>query len=123
MANTDVTLVNESGVYVPSTQSVNVVSGDTISFASNDGSAVLLFFSPDAASVLAPKPVNPLPIAAGEKAVFSFSSSAPGAYSVFCGPTPDAAPANFSGDISSTLFLGVSSIVMPSFNEKMGSGH
>ncbi len=123
MANTDVTLVNDSGVYVPSTPSVNVVSGDTISFATNDGSAVLLFFSPDTVSVLAPKPVSPLPIAAGGKAVFSFSSSAPGAFSVFCGPTPDAAPANFPGNISNTLFLEVSSTVPPAFNERMGTGH
>ncbi len=123
MANNDVTFVNESGVYVPSIQSVNVVSGDTISFATNDGSAVLLFFSPDAVSVLAPKPVNPFPMAAGARAVFSFSSSAPGAYSVFCGPTPDAAPASFPGNISNTLFLAVSSTVVPTFDEKMGTGH
>jgi hypothetical protein len=123
MANTDVTLLNESGVYLPNTQSVNVVSGDTISFSTNDGSAVLLFFSPDATSVLTPKPASPFPIHAGGKAVFSFSSSAPGAYSMFCGATPDGAPANFPSETSNALFLGVSSIVLPTFNEKMGTGH
>jgi hypothetical protein len=123
MANTEVTLVNNGGIYVPSTPSVNVVSGDSISFATNDGSAVLLFFSPGATSVLTPKPASPFPIAAGGRAAFSFSSSAPGAYSMYCGATPDAAPANFPGKVSDVLILEVSSIAVPSFNEKMGTGH
>jgi plastocyanin len=123
MANTDITLVNDGGTYVPSTQSVNVVSGNTISFATNDGSAVLLFFSPGATSVLTPKPAGAFPIAAGGRAVFSFSSSAPGAYSMYCGSTPNSAPANFPSAVSNALFLEVSSSVVPSFNEKMGTGH
>jgi len=123
MVNTDVTLVNNGGTYVPSTQSVNVVSGNTISFETSDGSAVLLFFSPGAASVLTPKPVGAFPIAAGGRAVFSFSSSAPGAYSMYCGSTPDSAPANFPSAVSNALFLEVFSSVVVSFNEKMGTGH
>jgi len=59
MANTNVTLVHTDGTYVPSVASVPVVSGDTISFLTDDGSAALAYFSPAALAALSPKPANP----------------------------------------------------------------
>jgi hypothetical protein len=109
MANTSVTLINDGGTYVPSAPDVPVVAGDTVSFATSDGSAALLYFSPDAASVLSPKPVNPFQLAAAGKAAFAFTSSAPGAYSVFFG----AAPQSYPGHASRVLVLEVGGTAKP----------
>src|SRR5579863_6816472 len=97
MANTDVELVfnSEGGVYIPAVAAVSVVSGDTISFSTSDGSPIQLFFSPDAMSVLLPAPANPFSIPAGQKASFSFTSSAPGSYSVFFEPQGKSPISNF----------------------------
>jgi hypothetical protein len=112
MANTDITLVNDGGVLVPSAASVPAVSGDSVSFSTNDGSPVVLFFSPDATSILSPKPSNPFSIAAG-KAVFTFSSSAPGAYSVYFGLNPESGPGSFPNEISHSLVLEIGLINEP----------
>jgi len=107
MANTDVVLVfnSEGGVYIPATTAVSVVAGDTVSFSTSDGSAVQLFFSSDAVSVLSPAPANPSLIPAGQKASFSFRSSAPGAYSVFFEPQGKTPTSNFPTGVSQQLQL------------------
>jgi hypothetical protein len=83
MAHTEVTLTNNSGVLVPSVDSVHVVSGDTIAFSTTDGSTAVLFFSPGAVAVLSPPPSGPVTSAGSEKITFTFISSDAGAYSVF----------------------------------------
>jgi len=83
MAHTEVTLTNNSGVLVPSVDSIRVVSGDTIAFSTTDGSSAVLFFSPGAVAVLSPPPSGPVTSAGSEKITFTFTSSDPGAYSVF----------------------------------------
>lgn len=107
MANTDVVLVfnSEGGVYVPAVAAVPVVSGDTVSFSTSDGSPVQLFFSPGAMSVLSPMSANPFTIPAGQKASFSFTSSAPGAYSVFFEPQGNSPHSNFPTGVSQQLQL------------------
>jgi hypothetical protein len=110
MANTDITLSNDGGTFVPSTSAVNVAKGDTVSFATEGGAPVFLFFSPDAASILSPAPNGPFPIAAHGKAAFTFSSSGPGAYSVFFGVDPKSPPSSFPQKISQELFLEISSL-------------
>jgi len=109
MANTTITLINDNGAYVPSAPSVPVVAGDTVSFATSDGKAAQLFFSPDAASVLSPTPASPFQLAASGNAAFKFTSSAPGAYSVF----PNAAPQKFPGYVSQVLNLEVGPAIAP----------
>jgi len=127
MANTDVVLSNDSGVLVPSTDSIRVVSGDMITFATADGSEAFAFFSPDAASVLSPKPSNPCSIAAGTKAHFSFTSSQPGAYSAFFGRSAGDAPDGFPGGTSQILALRINlSDEPPPFSgpaDTLGTGH
>ena len=113
MANTDVTIFSESGVFVPSVASVPVVSGDTVSFSTSDHKPVVLFFSPDAVAALSPKPANPFPIAAGDKAIFKFSSSDPGAYSVFFAQNSEFASASFPTAISRNLVLEISAVDAP----------
>src|SRR5579862_1099621 len=108
MANTEVVLIHTGDAYVPSVASVPVVAGDTVSFATSDGSSALAFFSPDALAVLSPKPVSPLTLGASGKAAFSFSTSNLGAYSVFFTAAGGSGPAHFPSRTSQTLQCEVS---------------
>ena len=112
MANTDITLINEGGAFVPSAASVPVVGGDTVSFSTGDGSPVFLFFSPAAVSIFSPEPANPFSAPTG-KTVFSFSSSEPGAYSVSFGANADSGPESFPHQVSRTLHLEIGSVNVP----------
>jgi hypothetical protein len=127
MTRTEVTLINRRGAYVPSTDSVPVVAGDAVSFSTSDGSAVYAFFSPEADTVLSPKPASPLAIGSGHKAELTFSSSKPGAYSAFFGADPKAGPSNFPGQSSSVLRLEMAMPTDPppfsGGSETMNSGH
>jgi hypothetical protein len=126
MANTDITLINSGGVLVPSAGSVPVVSGDTVSFSTSDGGPAFAFFSPDTVSMLSPRPASPFPIPAGSKAAFTFSSSAPGAYSAYFGVTADSAPGNFPADRSQVLRFEMDMSIAPPFpgpGDGMTTGH
>lgn len=126
MAHTDVVLASNDGVLVPSLDSVRVVSGDTITFATADGRAAFAFFSPDAIAILSPRPSDPYPIAAKAKAQFSFTSSHPGAYSVYFGYGTSDAPGSFPGVRSDMLALEINSSAAPPFSgpvDNVGSGH
>ena len=126
MAHTEITLINSDGTLVPSAFSVAVVSGDTVSFSTSDGSPAFAFFSPDAISVLSPRPASPFPIAAGKKAEFTFSSSAAGAYSAYFGVTAGSAPKEFPAGHSQALLLEVDTSAAPPFpgpGDPMGTGH
>ena len=109
MANAEIILANDGGTIVPSTSSVPVVHGDTVTFSTENGAPVVLFFSPGAASILSPTQHGPVSIAAHGKAVFTFSSSSPGAYSVFFGADPKSTPSSFPERISEELLLEISS--------------
>jgi hypothetical protein len=126
MAHTDIKLIDSDGTLVPSADSVPVVSGDTVSFSTSDGSPAFALFSPDAIAVLTPRPASPFPIAAGKQADFTFSSSAPGAYSAFFSQTSGSAPAKFPTDRSQALRLEVDMSIAPPFpgpGDTMGTGH
>jgi hypothetical protein len=126
MAHTDIKLINSDGILVPSVDSVPVVSGDTVSFSTSDGSPAFAFFSPDAISVLTPRPTSPFQIAAGKKADFTFSSSAPAAYSAYFGGTEGSAPGTFPADTSQALRLEVNASIglpFPGPGDGMGTGH
>lgn len=124
MANTDVTLINNDGAYIPSVASVPIIAGDTVSFSTDDGSSALAYFSPAAISILSPKPVNPVTIATAGKAVFSFSSASPGAYSVFFAADASGAPGSFPDQSSQVLLLEFAAPVQPPpFDNPLTSGH
>jgi len=123
MANTDVKLVHTDGSYVPSVASVPVVNGDTVSFSTDDGSSALAYFSPDALSVLSPRPANPISVGTVARTDFSFSSSSPGAYSVFFAADADSAPSSYPAGASQTLLLEVAVSDEPPFNNPMNTGH
>jgi hypothetical protein len=125
MANTDITLIDNDGILVPSAGSVSVVSGDIVSFSTEDGRAAFAFFSPDAISVLSPRPASPFPIEAGKKAEFSFTSSAVGAYSAYFTYTSGSVP-KFPTDTSQQLRLEVDASIPPPFGgpgDPMTTGH
>jgi hypothetical protein len=125
MAHTDITLIDNDGILVPSAGSVTVASGDTISFSTEDGRPAFAFFSPAAISVLSPRPTSPFPIEAGKKAEFSFSSSAAGAYSAYFAHTSGLVP-KFPTDSSQQLRLEVDASVAPPFpgpGDSMKTGH
>ncbi len=109
MTKTEVTLTLSDGVYVPSMDAVNVVAGNAVSFATTDGSTAYAYFSPDAMSVLSPKPAGPLAIAPGQAAELTFSSSKTGAYSAFFGTDRKGPPGAFPAGSSSVLRLEIAS--------------
>ena len=126
MAHTDITLIDSDGTLVPSADSVAEVSGDTVSFSTSDGSPAFAFFSPDAISVLSPRPASPFPIAAGKKAEFTFSSSAQGAYSAFFAQKRASTPPKFRTDHSQVLRLELDTSIAPPFpgpGDTMNTGH
>jgi plastocyanin len=110
MANTSITLVDRGGVYVPNVSSVPVVKGDTVTFSTSDGTRVVLFFSPDAASILSPNPGKAFSLAAGKTATFTFTGAQPGAHSAFFGPHASAAPASFPTAVTEFLTLQTGAI-------------
>lgn len=107
MAHTQITLSNDNGVLMPSQSSVPVVQGDSVAFSASDGTAVMLFFSPDAGAILSPAPSGPAAVPVGGSTTFTFTSSAQGAYSVFFGLNASGAPDSFSTAVSSQLKLGI----------------
>jgi plastocyanin len=106
MATTAISLKKNQGVLVPSQPSVPVTSGDTITFATSDGTPAYLFFSPGATAVLSPAPASPVEVSA-TAASFTFTSSAPGAYSVFFETSADAAVPDFPVLPSGLLLLEI----------------
>jgi hypothetical protein len=112
---TNISLVNDGGTFVPSLASVPVVSGDIVTFSTSDGSPVVLFFSPEAALVLSPRPYGPLPIGNDGKGIFTFTSSNAGAYSIFFSASIDDGPSSFPGQVSKELFLEIGSPLSPPF--------
>jgi hypothetical protein len=108
MANSSVTLTLEEGILVPSQPSVPFVSGNSVSFATSDGSPAYLFFSPAAIAALSPPPSVPYALN-GSGAEFTFASSEPGHYSVYFETTPSATPPPFPVSSSTQLLLEVDS--------------
>lgn len=106
MANTAITIKNEQGVLVPSQTSVAVNSGDTVSFATSDGSTAYLFFSPGAGAVLSPAPSSPVE-ASSTAAEFTFTSSNAGSYSVFFETSTDVTLPPFPVVPSNQLLLEI----------------
>jgi hypothetical protein len=113
MANIEVTIFTQDGVFIPSVPSVPVVSGDTVSFSASDGGPIVLFFSPQAATILSPTPARAFALPAGGKANFTFASSEAGAYSVFFAADASSGPSDFPTQISKDLVLELGALVEP----------
>lgn len=107
MAHTDIKISSEGDIFVPSQSSVPVNKGDTIAFSTAETGGVMLFFSPDAAAILSPAPTQPVSLAQGATTSFSFTSSEPGAYSIYFGRDASSTPASFRATSSQMLMLEV----------------
>lgn len=107
MANTNVTISSSDGLLVANPTSIPVVQGDTVAFSAAGGAAATLFFSPDALSVLSPAPSGPVKVHPGGSASFTFTSSNPGAYSVFIGSGASSAPPGFPPQGSNQLVVKI----------------
>ena len=104
MANTSITLITEQGTLVPSQPSVLVNDGDTVSFSAT--SPAFLFFSPGAAAVLSPAPASPVDISTSS-VEFTFTTSNPGAYSVYFETSASATIPEFPEVPSKLLMLEI----------------
>ena len=107
MANTDVTLALDDGLFVPSVPSVPVVAGNTITIQNSEGGPAYMALSPDARSLLSVGNGSAPMIPGGQKAVFTFTKSAPGSYWVCFNQTPDTAPPAFPQVVSTDFVLAV----------------
>ena len=107
MAHTDILLTDERGVFMPSKPEVSVVKGDSISFSTQGGVPVALFFSPDAVGVLSPSPAVPTLLGQGEKSEFTFTSSEAGAYSVYFEKNASEPPAHYPVRPTNVLLLAI----------------
>ncbi len=104
MSTTAITLTSEQGAVSPSLTSVPVNSGDTVTFATGDGSTVFLFFSPGAASILSPSPGGPVAVSSTPVS-FSFTASSPGVYGVYLETSADVSTPEFPATPSDTLAI------------------
>lgn len=128
MADNIVTLTGSNGMLVSDAGSVPVSSGDTLTIRTDDGSPFALFFSPDAAKVLSPAPETPFEVPKGSHAAFTFTSSKPGAYTVFYGAPESAQPGSYPPELAQVLYISmiagtiVGGFGGPGGNETMTTG-
>jgi hypothetical protein len=96
MANTDVVLRDELGLRVPSIPKVTIVASDTVTFTAEKGANSALYFAPETASILSPRPGNPVHLSLGHALTYTFEASTPGAFGVITQAPGDPAPEAFS---------------------------
>jgi hypothetical protein len=107
MAHTEVFISNDAGTLVPSQPSVAVSNGDTLAFSLSNAGPVFAFFSPDAIAALSPAPTGPVSLGSQGPTVFTFTTSGPGAYSVYFEATASAVVPDFPGGNSNLLQLEI----------------
>jgi len=95
MANTDVVIRDEMGQRIPSRPKVTIVSGDTITFKAEEGADSTLYFPPETASILSPKPKAQVGLACGQALNYSFTAPAHHAYGVIVQDPDATAPQKF----------------------------
>jgi hypothetical protein len=95
MANTDVVLRDEMGMRVPNIPKVTISSGDSVTFAVEEGADSALYFSPETASILSPTPGARVDLPSGHSLTYTFAAPAPSAYGVVTQAPEDPAPGSF----------------------------
>jgi len=104
MSTTAITLTSEQGAVSASLTTVPVNTGDTVTFATGDGSTAFLFFSPGATGILSPAPASPVAVSSTPVS-FSFTASEPGAYGVYLESSAEASVPEFPTAPSSALAI------------------
>ena len=95
MANTDVVLRDEMGLRVPGVPQVAVISANSVTFSVEEGANSALYFSPETASILSPKPKAQVGLACGQALNYSFTAPAHHAYGVIVQDPDATAPQKF----------------------------
>ncbi len=95
MANIDVVIRDEMGLRVPSDPELAVVPGDTVTFTVEDGANSALYFSPETASILSPKPGVRVDLDFGQKLIYTFEVAGPGVYGVITQAPEASTPESF----------------------------
>jgi hypothetical protein len=92
MPNTKVVIRDEMGLRVPSIPNVTIVASDTVTFTVDEGADTALYFSPETASILSPRPSPRVDLSFGQKLTYMFSSPGSSAYGVITQAPKDSAP-------------------------------
>ena len=95
MANTDVVLRDELGLRVPSDPELAVVPADTVTITVEDGANSVLYFSPETAAILSPKPGARVDLDFGQKLTYTFEVAKEGAFGVITQAPEVSAPDTF----------------------------
>jgi len=95
MANTDVVIRDEMGLRIPSVSKVTVNSSDSVTFTVEDDANTSLYFSPETASILSPKPGARVELAFGQTLIYSFTTPGNGSYGVITQAPEDPVPESF----------------------------
>lgn len=95
MTTTDVVLRDEMGLRVPNVSKVTVATGAQVTFKAAEGVDSALYFSPQTAAILSPKPDARVDLTAGKSITYTFSSSSAGVYGVITEAPQDPRPAHF----------------------------
>jgi hypothetical protein len=95
MESTDVVLRDEMGLRVPSVPEVAVISANSVTFSVEEGANSALYFSPETASILSPKPGARVELAFDQKLVYTFGGAVHGTFGVITQAPGDPAPESF----------------------------
>lgn len=96
------------GFRVPSVSNVTIVSSDTVTFSVEEGANSALYFSPETALILSPKPGPRVDLAFGETLTYTFAAPGKSAYGVITQAPEAPAPETFAfGAPSDPSFLVV----------------
>ena len=95
MSNTLVTILDDSGLRVPSVPDVEAVHGSGITLQAEAGAATDLYFNSETAWILVPKPSAHRKVHAGAQVSYSFGDIGRRPYSVILQPEGDSVPETY----------------------------
>jgi hypothetical protein len=95
MSNTLVLIRDEMGLRVPSILEIAASHGAGITFKAEDGADSVLYFNPEAASILVPNPGSHVALHAGAEISYSFGAVGSSPYGVITQAPEDSAPESF----------------------------
>ncbi len=108
MADKHVVLRDEMGLRVPNIPAVTITAGDSVTFAVDEGADSVLYFSPETALILSPRPKARVDLVFGQTITYTFAAPGHNAYGVIKQSPEDPAPEEFNfgqGSIPPTLVV------------------
>ena len=102
MADTHVVIRDEMGLRVPSIPAVTIAASDSVTFTVDEGADSALYFSPETALLLSPKPGARVDLAFDHSLTYTFAAPGHGAYGVITQAPEDPSPESFDFGLAST---------------------